>query len=341
MTNRGSLLKISGNYLAIALLAIAMATAMLPVLSTAVQAAAVDLLLLPASQTIDIGNTLVVDIQVKCNGQEIYGIDAFLDFNPAHLEVQTIEGGGVLDTLQNQYDNKSGAIDYSAGRLTPPWPSNTFILASITFKTKSISNNVATQINFHTTNQPKDLRTTMVDHGGNVTGTVTGATVIIQNKSVTPTATNIVPIPTNSTTTNPPIATTPAQGATFTPAQTTPLATTTTPIKTTTPATTTAPLLSTAPTTATTPIQTPGSTATVAAPSLTLTSPTTGASPATASLPQTVLTNTTPTVIPLSVPATASPPPSTTNWNLIVGIIGGVLLMVLVFLIVYERRIRK
>jgi hypothetical protein len=325
---------------------VAISAPLLWCITASVYAANVDLVLLPASQTIDIGNTLVVDIQVKCNGQEMYGVDAFLDFNPAHLEVQTIEGGGVLQTLQNQYDNKSGAIDYSAGRLSPPWPLNTFILASITFKTKPISSNVATQINFHTSNQPKDLRTTMVDHGGNVTGSATGATVIIQNKTATPTATNTPPLPTSTlpppaTVANPPAATTPAQGATVTPSNTTPPASSPSPTRTTIPATTTTSTQTTSPATTVSPIQTPGSKTTVAAPSLTLTSPTTGTSTATASLPQTELTNTISPIIPPAAPFTDTTPSSATNWNLIIGIIGGILVIILVLLVFYEKRLRK
>jgi hypothetical protein len=340
--NRGSLMKKFGNYLAVVLLAMAMSVLTLPVLSTSVYAANVDLVLLPASQTVEAGKSFTIDIQVQCNGQVIDGVDAFLDFNPEYLEVQVIEGGGVMDTLlQNQYDNVRGAINYSAGKITLPLPSKTFTLAGITFKTRSINKDISTQINFQMT----EPRNTFVDLGGkSVVFNPVGATVNVQNRPVTPTATNTVPVPSNSSpasTATQPVATTPAQGATVTPSNATQSASSPTPTRTTMPATTTAPFQSNPPTTTFSPIQTPGSTTTIPSPLLPLTSPTTGAPNTTASLPQTELTKTTSPIIPPAAPITDSPPSSATNWNLIVGIIGGILVIILVLLVMYEKRLRK
>jgi hypothetical protein len=104
----------------------------------------VDLVLLPSSQTVDADDVFDVVIQAQCNGQDITGIAAFIDFNPDYLEVQSITDGDTLtDFVVSDYDNTAGTIDYSAGTFTQPLPSDTFTVAAIEFRAMSPDGNVS------------------------------------------------------------------------------------------------------------------------------------------------------------------------------------------------------
>ena len=63
----------------------------------------VDLVLLPSSQTVDnIGDIFNITIEAQCNGQDVSGVAAFVDFDPDYLEVQSVTPGDTLPTvLQN------------------------------------------------------------------------------------------------------------------------------------------------------------------------------------------------------------------------------------------------
>jgi hypothetical protein len=123
--------------------------------------AVVDLVLLPADQTVEVGDVFDIIIKAQCNGQDVTGISAYLDFDPNYLEVQSVTPGITLDlVLQNTYNNKERTIDYSAGTFTSPFPGGNFTVATVTFK--KIKEVVSTSISFHT-NYP---RGTNADYGG-------------------------------------------------------------------------------------------------------------------------------------------------------------------------------
>jgi len=142
--------------------------------------AVVDLVLLPSSQTVDnIGDIFDVSIEAQCNGQDVSGVAAFVDFDPDYLEVKSVTPGTTLPTvLQNTYDNNAGTIDYQAGKLGAPFPSDTFTVATISFK--ALNSTANTPINFHTTSP----RETNADFGGeSKLRNLTGATVTASNIS--------------------------------------------------------------------------------------------------------------------------------------------------------------
>jgi hypothetical protein len=121
----------------------------------------VDLFLLPETQTAELDDVFDITIEANCNNQDVTGISAFLDFDPNHVEVQSITPGATLDVpIQNVYDNAAGTIDYSAGTFTSPLPSGIFIVATVTFK--KLSGMTSTSIDFHT----ELPRTTDADYGG-------------------------------------------------------------------------------------------------------------------------------------------------------------------------------
>lgn len=304
-------------------------------------AASVELELMPVTQTVEAGRSFNLDIQVKCSGQEIDGVDAHLDFNPAYLEVQSVEGGNRLEfELINTFDNSQGTIQYSAGTIKPPYPSDTFILASITFKARTVNTDVSTSISFHL----EANRKTFVDYGGEgVLTRATGATVTITSNPVSPEL--ITGIPASSgppAPFDPPSSTTavihPPRETGVLPVQTGTLAP-----PTTATASATGMVQSTAPATKTSPVQTsiPQVTLTTASASSKPAGITTQTPPVSSTHTLTSVTAATSAVIPAELPLTTSMAASHTNWNLIIGIVGAVLLILLLILIIYWKKLKK
>jgi hypothetical protein len=132
----------------------------------------VDLVLQPATQTVVVGNVFSITIETQCNGQDVSGVSAYLDFDPDYLEVQSITPGATLPVeLENNYDNDAGIVNYSAGKMGVPFPADTFIVAAVSFKALNPVTN--TQISFHTTLPRK----TDAEYGGisklyDITGTI-------------------------------------------------------------------------------------------------------------------------------------------------------------------------
>jgi hypothetical protein len=143
--------------------------------------AVVDLVLQPATQTVVVGNVFSITIEAQCNGQDVSGVSAYLDFDPDYLEVQSITPGTALPTvIQNTYDNIAGTIDYSAGKMGAPFSSGTFTVATVSFK--KINAVASTSISFYTTLPRK----TDADYGGaSKLRNLSGATVTISGNTPT------------------------------------------------------------------------------------------------------------------------------------------------------------
>jgi hypothetical protein len=139
---------------------------------------AVNISLVPASQSVMVNDTFNVDIQLS-GADPVRGASAYIDFDVTKLEVQSITPGTALDTvLQNAFDNVAGTIDYSAGKLSGTLPTGTFTLATIGFKALAVTS-TPTQLNFvfdAGNNRVTDVITT---GSVSVLGTHTGATVSI------------------------------------------------------------------------------------------------------------------------------------------------------------------
>jgi hypothetical protein len=130
----------------------------------------------PATRDVAVGEVFDITIQAEAGDQPVSGIDAFVDFDPAYLEVQSVTPGASLPTvLENTYDNTAGTIDYSAGKLGAPFPTGTFTVATIQFKALD-QTSPSTSITF-STDPPRKTRADYA--GGDVTGTLTGAIVAI------------------------------------------------------------------------------------------------------------------------------------------------------------------
>jgi hypothetical protein len=92
-----------------------------------------------------VGQEISVALWVE-NAPLIYGVESHLVFDPAALEVVSLEHGDFLSPdpaneafiLQNQADNEAGTLDYALALLNPAPPvEGDGLLASITFQAKA------------------------------------------------------------------------------------------------------------------------------------------------------------------------------------------------------------
>jgi hypothetical protein len=97
----------------------------------------VSLSLSPESASVTAGDVVDVTVRVNAAGQAVDAVGAFLNFDPAVLSVESIEGSGPMDTvLQSSYSNSEGSISYQAGTLSQNFPDGNFDLLTIRFRTK-------------------------------------------------------------------------------------------------------------------------------------------------------------------------------------------------------------
>jgi hypothetical protein len=137
------------------------------------QAAVVDIAVVPSSKTVDVDDTFTLEIWVYPNGQEVDAVDADMTFDPTYLEVQSITGdsSGLELEFYNDRDNTNGTLTHSRGASfsqTPP--STTFRLCSISLKAKAATSG--------TTLAFTDL-TGAYSEGVSVLGSTTDGTIIV------------------------------------------------------------------------------------------------------------------------------------------------------------------
>lgn len=132
----------------------------------------------PASQTAALGQNFTVEIQVRAGTRQVDGASAYINFNPAHLNVVSITPGTVFtNTLENTHDNAIGQLNFSAGSLSN-FPTGTFTLATITFRPHvQVSQ---TTLTFNSVNPRKSDATF---GGASILGSTVNGTVTINQSS--------------------------------------------------------------------------------------------------------------------------------------------------------------
>jgi hypothetical protein len=153
----------------------------IPPVPASAERSKVNLLLLPAAQNVGLGDTFIVTVQAQCGTQTIDGMEIYLDFDPACLEVQSATAGSALPMVFKPlvFNNDRGKIDYSAGKMSEPFPSGAFNVLSIVFLAKNI-NSIPAHVSFHTASD----RMSIVDmYGEDVTGILSGGTYTIYDKT--------------------------------------------------------------------------------------------------------------------------------------------------------------
>ena len=130
----------------------------------------VDLVILPAAQTVTAGSTFTVTVQAQCGTQTVDGLDVYLSYEPGSLAIESATAGLTFPIIlmDAAWDNGAGTFSFAAGTLTTPLPSGTFDVIKITFTAL----NPPAQITF-------DPSSTSVDMGGtDVKGTLAPADIL-------------------------------------------------------------------------------------------------------------------------------------------------------------------
>jgi len=101
----------------------------------------------PALVNQPVGSTFTIDVLVNPGGQPVNGVGAFLDFNPAVLQVNSFTPGTAMQELSRS-SSPAGTADFQAGQAPPPAPapSTPFTLVTITFQVIGAG---STNIAFH------------------------------------------------------------------------------------------------------------------------------------------------------------------------------------------------
>ena len=137
----------------------------------------------PASSQVALNDTFVVTVQVQAGSQQVEGLSAYLDFDPAVLQVQSITPITTLPIeLQNTFDNTSGQINYSAATFSAPYLTGTFDLLEI--ELQAIADNSSSTIAFQSVN-PRQTDITASGVGSILTGSSDGTVVVGTTDDIT------------------------------------------------------------------------------------------------------------------------------------------------------------
>ncbi len=152
--------------------------------------APVDLVLVTDAEPAVVDDTFDVVLQAQSGSQNVVGIDAYLNFDPAKLAVvdanseapgiQIATGTTLTQVIQNSADNTTGHINYCAGVLGESYPSGTFTVATIHFKALAATS-PTTDVTFSTSIPRKTYASGDIE-GTEVTGSLTGQTYTIAAK---------------------------------------------------------------------------------------------------------------------------------------------------------------
>jgi hypothetical protein len=101
----------------------------------------------PQMQTVNLDQEFDLAIQVATTVKQVDGVAAFLNFDPAYLEVVSLIPGTTLPSIiTNSYNNTSGTINFSA-MTSSNFPSGTFTIATLRMRAKAET--VSTYIQFN------------------------------------------------------------------------------------------------------------------------------------------------------------------------------------------------
>lgn len=152
----------------------------------------------PASKTVNVGDSFDLSVEVRAGAQPVDAAAAYLNFDPAKLEVVSLTGGTTLPTeLEKTYDNSAGTINYAAGKLGGPYPSGTFTVLTATFHAKTAT--TGTTVSFNST-VPRQSDVTFA--GASVLGSTIPGSVIVQNACY-PLTMNVIPAGTGTVSVDP------------------------------------------------------------------------------------------------------------------------------------------
>jgi peptide/nickel transport system substrate-binding protein len=123
---------------------------------------------------IGIGQTFNLELKTNAgSAQQVSGVDAFVNFDssklevidadPAQIGIQITAGSSLNAVINNSVDNTAGLISYTADKLGAPFPAGSFNVATIQFRTKTVTGAVTTTV---TISLSGNSTTSVVDFGG-------------------------------------------------------------------------------------------------------------------------------------------------------------------------------
>ena len=163
----------------------------------------------PASQTVALGTTFEVGLQIETHGEAVASTDMFLGFNPTWLSVVEIVDGPALNVVVKTYDNSSGKVDIAAQAPGSPL-TGSFVVATLRLLAKVGTGSTATGLVFSFS--PPRVTVIRNDAGQNRLGTYANGGVLITG----PTPTEPPPTPTGTPTSTPTPTNTPTNTPTAT-----------------------------------------------------------------------------------------------------------------------------
>ena len=135
--------------------------------------------LFPAGPVVTVNQTFTLEVRVdlnQANNTQLDVAEAYLNFDPAYLQVVSIANGGTLGSIATSSSNNTlGRVDYAAGTTGAPI-TNDFVLLTVTFQAIALPTGGTTNITFNTA-LPR--QTNSFRSGISNLGTTTGATVTI------------------------------------------------------------------------------------------------------------------------------------------------------------------
>ncbi|MFV9507720.1 MAG: dockerin type I domain-containing protein [Oscillochloridaceae bacterium umkhey_bin13] len=103
-------------------------------------AGTVNLALVPSANTLGVGSTINVALEVRSGTLPIDGAAFFINFDPALIEVLDFTPTTQLSLeLMRRIDNASGQVDLVRGSLSSPFPQGTFTLGTLSIKARIAS----------------------------------------------------------------------------------------------------------------------------------------------------------------------------------------------------------
>ncbi len=159
----------------------------------------VDLVVNPASTTVNPGDTFSATIALQSNGQTYDLVEAYLSFDPSVLQVVSLDPVGVstlpVELVPPTFDNGTGQVSYGAGKFSS-FPNISFNFLTVNFEAVAAGN---AQIDFFDPSGPASTIVTFA--GANVLNSATGATVTVEEDQPTNTDPTVnITSPTNNAT---------------------------------------------------------------------------------------------------------------------------------------------
>ena len=148
-----------------------------------------DLNLLPSSPDITVGEEITVVLQVDAGAQEIDGIEAYLDFDPAYITVNSVTYNATTELptiILNPTVDAAGEISVASGLLGGGSVNGTFDYLTINLTATAAG---TTTIDFSFDPGPPNRKTEISRIGQSVLGTASGTVLTIEDSATQPVVT--------------------------------------------------------------------------------------------------------------------------------------------------------